>query len=235
MSHERTTPRACEQCGQGFLADPGEIRRGGGRFCSRKCGNGYNRASKSFALTCAECGKGFTVTKASDAARRRFCSRHCMGRARHVPPAERFWSKVNKDGPIPSFRPDLGPCWIWLASYYQEGYGQFFRRHGQPTHAHIVAYELVIGPAPDGLDLDHLCRVRACVNPYHLEPVTGQENRRRGLGGVLRTHCPQDHPYDVENTRIEKNGARSCRECSRLRCSPGTVRQRPVILKPRNR
>lgn len=246
MPAKRTIPRACERCGNSFLVAQKEINRGGGRFCGHRCANAYHRASQVFTLTCEICAKTFTVTKPSDAARRRFCSYPCMGKGRtrdmNVPIAERFWPKVNKNGPIPPHLPKLGPCWPWLASLYQNGYGQFFRRHGHPTHAHIVAYELMIGSVPDGLVLDHLCHNgsgcqeddlcphRRCVNPAHLEPVTHRTNLLRGetitARNTAKTHCPARHPYDAENTGRNKDNSRYCRECRRFRQSGYPVRQR---------
>lgn len=127
--------------------------------------------------------------------------------------ASRFWTKVQK----------TDTCWIWTA-YQCEGYGRFgIGTAGNRTMAcaHRVAWELVHGPVPDGLELDHLCRNPSCVNPDHLEPVTHQENVRRGLAAVLggqrqraKTHCPQGHPYDERNTyRSPATGKRQCRCC----------------------
>lgn len=127
---------------------------------------------------------------------------------------ERFWSKVNKNGPIPSYRPDLGPCWIWLSAQ-REGYGRF-GINGKVVQAHRHAYELIIGPIPAGLDLDHLCRVPICVNPAHMEPVTRQINLLRGIGipAILaaRDRCKNGHVYNETNLRIYK-GIRFCRTC----------------------
>ena len=136
--------------------------------------------------------------------------------------AERFWEKVNKDGPIPDYAPQLGPCWLWTAHRNCYGYGQFFP-HAEGVRqamAHRWAYEASVGPIPPGLDLDHLCRVPSCVNPAHLEPVTRRENLRRGVQGKgadrlrAKTHCPAGHPYDAENT-WHNRGHRYCRECRR--------------------
>jgi HNH endonuclease len=111
--------------------------------------------------------------------------------------AERFWTKVEK----------TETCWLWLASTDRDGYGRFGR-----TLAHRMAYELTVGPIPRELQIDHVCRVKRCVRPSHLEPVTSQENRRRFT--VLITHCPRGHPYDEENT-YRHRGYRFCRACNR--------------------
>ena len=107
---------------------------------------------------------------------------------------ERFWAKVDKNG--------LGGCWLWTASRMGLGYGVFYRK-GQSRMAHRGAYELFIGPIPEGLELDHLCRVHHCVNPDHLEPVTHRENNMRGIRGtgpLRQTHCRRGHPFDEVNT-----------------------------------
>ena len=131
---------------------------------------------------------------------------------------ERFWSKVDQNGPVPAHRPDLGPCWLWTAEYLMpNGYGQLGvgGAAGGMQYAHRVAYELLVGPIPDGLEIDHLCFVRHCVNPDHLEPVTHAENVRRQKARI--THCPQGHAYDAANTHIGKKGERKCRACGRER------------------
>ena len=120
---------------------------------------------------------------------------------------QRFEAKVER-------MPD-GGCWIWTASRKRFGYGQFFlRRRIRP--AHRVAYEHFVGPIPAGLQLDHLCRQPACVNPAHLEPVTAAENLRRGLNGVLsvtRTHCRRGHERNEKNVYVDPSGTKVCRRC----------------------
>lgn len=130
---------------------------------------------------------------------------------------ERFWAKVDRNGPIPDYAPELGPCWIWTANTSGgTGYGNFWlgRSYGK---AHRFSYELMKGAIPDGLDLDHLCRVRACVNPAHLEAVTRQENIKRSpiaiaTRNAAKTHCPKGHPYAGDNLYIAR-GRRTCRAC----------------------
>lgn len=86
-------------------------------------------------------------------------------------------------------------------------------------YVHRVAWETLRGPIPDGMQLDHLCRQRACWNPDHLEPVSPRENVLRGVGitamNAKKTHCPQGHPYDDANTGITSTGKRRCRACGR--------------------
>lgn len=123
---------------------------------------------------------------------------------------ERFWSKVAQVG-------NVCECWIWTAALNNAGYGAF-GLDGKIVRAHRLAYESTIGSVPVGLELDHLCRDRACVNPYHLEPVTHQVNMQRGDTGkhlADRTHCPSGHEYTPENTRIYRS-MRYCRECMRI-------------------
>lgn len=105
-------------------------------------------------------------------------------------------------------------CWSWVGPHKETGYGLGRRADGSYTHAHRVVYEWIIGPIPAGLDLDHLCRNRGCVNPWHMEPVTKSVNKRRGRSPQReRTHCPAEHPYDEANTYVDRTGRRHCRQC----------------------
>jgi hypothetical protein len=134
-----------------------------------------------------------------------------------IPREDRFWAKVNKNGPIPEHSPDLGQCWIWTGGTAR-GYGRFWAGQGKKALAHRYAYELIVGPIPDGLELDHLCRVVLCINPSHLEPVTHQVNQQRGFSPVRQqaeqTHCLRGHLFDEKNTRVRR-GRRECRACRR--------------------
>jgi hypothetical protein len=120
----------------------------------------------------------------------------------------RFWPKVNKDAP--------NGCWEWTAFLLRGGYGQFVFRDGSTKliRSHRFAYELLVGPIPDGLVLDHLGRNRACVNPDHLEPVTNAENIARG-SRATQTHCKRGHELSPENL-LATTKYRRCRICNAL-------------------
>lgn len=108
-------------------------------------------------------------------------------------------------------------CWVWPKEVKRTGKGYtMFSADGKHVWGHRFSYEEFVGPIPEGLVVDHLCRTRDCVNPLHLEPVTVGENVRRGkLGNV--THCKHGHEYTEDNTYRDKRGHRYCRECQRLR------------------
>lgn len=125
-----------------------------------------------------------------------------------------------------------GECWAWTGSRLTAGYGRI-KHAGRTYRAHRVAYELAIGPIPDGLHLDHLCHTRdvacpggntcphrGCVNPAHLEPVTPAVNtmRGRGLGArnAAKTHCGKGHEFTDENTQLTAKGGRRCKACAGL-------------------
>lgn len=118
---------------------------------------------------------------------------------------------------------DSSGCWEWTATRSTKGYGMIGQGAPRSTliSAHRVAFELYVGPVPDGLQLDHLCRVRHCVNPAHLEPVSPRENTRRGLGvggiNAAKTHCSRGHEYSEANTYLWPSGnRRGCRICIRM-------------------
>ena len=123
-----------------------------------------------------------------------------------------FWSYVDKteDG-----------CWLWNGATNQQGYG-ICRYEGKAQRAHRVVYTKVVGEIPDGLFLDHLCRIPSCVNPTHLEPVTNKENLLRGEVGrknkeriLSNTTCAHGHLYDRVVTRSDGRQERTCSTCQR--------------------
>lgn len=108
-------------------------------------------------------------------------------------------------------------CWLWTGGKVRFGYGRFYdATSGKTFNAHRYSYLLFKGPIPKELEIDHLCRVPACVNPAHLEIVTTKENVLRGYGptatNARKTHCKYGHPFDATNTKRYK-GWRTCREC----------------------
>lgn len=122
---------------------------------------------------------------------------------------ERFWPLVTK----------TETCWLF-SSLAPNGYG-YFCWNGVPGQAHRYAYEKMVGPIPEGLTIDHLCKTRACVNPDHLEAVTQRENTLRSDAtsalNARKTECLRGHPFSVENTYFDKDGHRHCRACGRER------------------
>lgn len=149
---------------------------------------------------------------------------------------KRFWDKVQVS--------EKG-CWIWTAHRDKDGYGTFYYTELKTDRAHRIAYLTIKGDIASGLVIDHLCRVRNCVNPEHLEPVTSAENTNRGidvgvLGGKInaemqrsKTHCPKGHPYSGENLGVSPQNKRYCKECKFLKWSTTGVRRGPVVSCPR--
>jgi hypothetical protein len=137
------------------------------------------------------------------------------------------------------------PCWLWVGAINRGGYGHMSVKYEDGWRVrtvHRVAFRILIGPIPEGLELDHLCRVRRCCNPWHLEPVTKTVNIRRGLAPVTsgrwlrdRTHCPKGHPYNEENTRVSSSGRRHCRTCDRDRAKRNRAKTaaQPLPKNPR--
>ncbi|MGW4786168.1 HNH endonuclease [Streptomyces sp. NPDC004230] len=114
-----------------------------------------------------------------------------------------------------------GGCWIWLGTLKADGYGKL---NGRPVHRQF--YQRLVGPIQAGMQLDHLCRALACVNPAHLEPVTDLENKRRRY--ATYTHCINGHEFTADNTYTKPNGHRDCRACIRARVAKYKATRRPA-------
>ena len=148
--------------------------------------------------SCRRCGSDFPRFGQGNGPRH-YCSDAC-----------RFWSKVNKT---------QGDCWLWTAGN-ANGYGRFSIGGGRLVASHRFAWELLVGPIPKGLQVDHLCRTPACVNPEHLEPVTQRENCLRGEAPTVQVYrngrCARGHSM-ADAYVVPATGANQCRTCNRDR------------------
>lgn len=137
-----------------------------------------------------------------------------------------MWTERDKDRLLAKRVELPNGCWGWTGAVFKAtGYGVFSAKSDdgvwRPHTAHRAAYEMLVGPVPDGLHIDHLCRNRWCCNPAHLEPVTKRVNDLRGDSPMARqarqTHCLRGHPLAGDNLRVRPSGKRECRECARAR------------------
>ncbi len=141
---------------------------------------------------------------------------------------EPFWKRL-----ADKIDADPDGCWDWLGARQSEGYG-VIRVWGKAVYAHILMYILTNGPIPDGLEIDHLCRNRNCVNPQHLEAVTHRTNLLRGhtmsAMWAARTHCREGHELAGDNLRIRVDRSRACRTCERARQRNRAAMRREGVL-----
>lgn len=189
----------------------------------------------SVAYGYCQCGCGQKVTIARKTDTRRGLTRGEPARflPRHRPPEDRW-----------EVDPDAG-CWHWTRHVMDNGYGRIVV-NDRSLLAHRWSYELHVGPIPKGMTLDHTChtadsgcaggptcRHRRCVNPAHLEPVTGRENTLRGTGptahNAAKTHCDRGHAFTEENTYTDPSGRRECRTCRRAARNAATNGRRACL------
>ncbi len=160
-------------------------------------------ADQKIECICSVCGILYSERQ-SRVGRLPMCSGLCRNSDKAL--LIRFLSYVNK----------TSTCWLWTGALGAGGYGKFTSR--KVTHlAHRFLYEKIVCKVPSGLQLDHLCRVRNCCNPDHLEPVTPRINTLRGMTlqaeNAAKTNCPYGHEFTEENTYVDTRGSRRCRTC----------------------
>lgn len=176
------------------------------------------------------CGQPAPIAKTNDKSQglikgqpKRFIHGHHTHKP--VPPADfsTFYIPVTESG-----------CWLWTGYVMANGYARYWRADGS-TMAHRYAYQLHKGPIPEGLQLDHLCRVRCCVNPDHLEAVTIKTNVLRGIGitanNAKLTHCKHGHPLIPENIYQYHDNGRRCRICRANRRKPASLERQMLEVK----
>ena len=169
-------------------------------------------------MTSATCSVDGCVGRASS---RDMCQKHYTRFVRHGDPTtvrptadfrRAMWWRISEE--------PISGCWLWTGPINRYGYGVACVS-GRRMSAHRAVYEILRGAIPDGLTIDHLCRVTSCVNPWHMEAVPQGVNTLRGntVSGVnsRKTHCLRGHPFDEQNTRRTRDGYRSCRACLRGR------------------
>ncbi len=120
---------------------------------------------------------------------------------------------------------DESGCWLWKGARNSRGYG-CWSQDGQRVLTHRVAYERLVGPIPQGLQIDHLCRVKACCRPDHLEPVTAAENSQRRVSTI--SHCAHGHPLKGANLYVHPRGSRECRICRAAQFKAAKARRQAV-------
>ena len=166
----------CESCGERFAQYPSQIKAR--TFCSRRCywdsmkgSEPHNKGNRTVAeKPCGVCGAPILGMR-SEVSRRKYCGKECAAKALRADVSRVLSRYVEVDG-----------CWLWTGGR-RGGYGRIKLAETGTVDAHRLSYEHHIGPIPDGLVIDHLCRNRSCINPAHLEPVTTAENIRRGEAG----------------------------------------------------
>lgn len=163
----------CKTCGKEFQEWACHVKKRKRLFCSMDC-----RWPNPVSIACEHCGKSFHVSpeRLKRSYNPKFCSKGCAGAFRATP-IDRFWNFVDKNGPIPAHRPELGPCWIWMRGRDTAGYGVVSLKTGC-DRAHRVAFELTNGAIREGMNILHKCDWRSCCRPDHLFEGTDADNAR---------------------------------------------------------
>ncbi len=124
-------------------------------------------------------------------------------------------------------------CWLYTGSFYGNGYGRIYDEQKEKL-AHRIAYEVFVGPIPDGMVVDHMCRNKLCLNPKHLDAVTQGENAMRGIwemsGTSRKDCCSRGHEYSGDNVRITPLGVRKCMICKRRNEKEYYDKNRDMVL-----
>lgn len=192
----------------------------------------------SVARICKQCGVEF-LTVLSEVARGngKFCSPECSARSLFVP----LWERITRSlyiGPPSAYRPDLGPCWLSTLKPDSNGYVAVRKAPVATRRLHQLMYERLVGSIPEGHELDHLCRVRGCCCPFHLEAVTHRVNGLRGFSpnaiNAAKTACLRGHLFDEENTYFRPdNGLRGCKACRKAVHDRQTIARRQAARRKR--
>lgn len=215
---KKTCPLCCtEFFGYDYPSKPLRKPR---QFCSKKClyESGVTGRKTTIAkIPCKKCKKLFRPTNSKSL----YCSRACYNSERpKLGLHHTFWRKVQK----------TETCWLWTGPKSDKGYGYAFHE-GRTMSAHIASYMIHFGLVPEGLEIDHTCRVRNCVNPEHLEAVTHVVNLGRSpfMGG-RNILCRHGHPFTEENTQVNRKGVRVCRICTRAAGKRSYQKNRDKVL-----
>lgn len=217
----------CEVCGTSFYRQRNRVESS--RFCGHACYHASKKGvsprpvdpSKRETKPCLECGKLFASWAARD---RKFCRYVCSVAYKRAHQPDRFWSHVNKQGPV--LRPDLSPCWVWTGSLFPNGYGQCGVGMKGSQLTHRVAWELTNGPIPDNMQVCHHCDNRPCVRPEHLFLGDNSANMRDMISKGRRDYAQKLTPDTVRVIRAEyaHNHATQRRIAERYGVDPMTIR-----------
>lgn len=200
MLHAATLhTKNCRHCGKHFTFTS---KHRNAAYCGMECAASHRRKAPKIKICPACLGQYLSPCRKSV-----YCSHKCYAAHLRSMPGKTVQQLLEGKYEI------VGECWVWTGYIEKNGYGRAYAGdHGtrKTMWAHIFVYHVLVGPTPPGLELDHKCRNRSCVNPDHLELVTHLENVRRGV--AFRTQCKHGHPYGI-STPTDKHGSRICLMC----------------------